>query len=80
MWAMIYDDGFRYTKLSDDVIKEKSSNAFDIVWIGWHGFSLLCEIVNNHNDVVMVDCEQRLASHKINTSFWEWDDRNYEVE
>ena len=79
-WAMIHDNIFRDTKPSDDMVKEKSNNSFDIVWIGWHGLSPFTEIVENHDYVMMANCGWRFASHKINTPFCERADCNYEVE
>lgn len=53
MWAIICDDGLMYNKLSYDVFKDKSSDIFDIVWIGWHVLIPLSEIVDSHDDVMM---------------------------
>ena len=75
---MVCNYRFWDTKLSDDVVEDGSGSGFNVISISWHGIFPFCEVVDDHDNVMMDYYRGRLECHEIYAPFCKWtncDDR-----
>ena len=65
MLAVVRDQLFRNSESSNNMVKEKEGGGSGRIVKSGHGLDPFGEIVNRHNDILMVTSGWRLTLHKF---------------
>lgn len=68
---MVSENLFRNTELGNKLIEEKQGHSLAVILEIGHGLGPLSKVVYDHDDTLVISCQGRITSSKINASLCE---------